>query len=183
MGGFRRRIRLKRARAGFSSGAVAPPVARLAGEISSRWQLAARWGHPRGNVTVLFTGGTGKTLAASWLATRLGPPLYRVDLAAIISKYVGETEKHLEEVFQQAEASGAILLFDEADALFGKRNGVQDLRDRYANLETGFLLQRIENHSGVVILTGNRHTAIDPAFLRRVYRVIHFPGRRPFPRH
>lgn len=128
----------------------------------------------------LFVGasGTGKTKAAEVLARELGAPLYRVDLAAIASKYVGETEKNLDRVFRAAEESRAILLFDEADALFGKRGEVKDSHDRYANIEANYLLQRIEAFRGVVILTTNRKSAIDAAFLRRLRFVIEFPQPR-----
>ena len=108
-------------------------------------------------MTALFAGesGTGKTLAAEVLANELGLDLYRIDLAAIVSKYIGETEKNLRRVFDAAEASGAVLLFDEADALFGKRGEVKDAHDRYANLEVAYLLQRMESYRGLAILTTN----------------------------
>lgn len=119
--------------------------------------------------------GTGKTLAAEVLAGSLGLDLYRVDLAAAVSKWIGETEKHLRELFDAAEAGGAVLLFDEADALFGKRTEVRDSHDRYANLEVSYLLQRMEDFRGVALLTTNMRSAIDPAFLRRLSVVIPFP--------
>ena len=128
-------------------------------------------------VRALFTGasGTGKTLAASWLAAKLGLPLYRVDLASITSKYIGETEKNLANLLARAEQSEVILLFDEADSLFGKRSGVSDAHDRYANTETNDLLQRIESCKGMIILATNRRDNIDDAFFRRMDYVIDFP--------
>jgi SpoVK/Ycf46/Vps4 family AAA+-type ATPase len=128
----------------------------------------------------LFAGGsgTGKTMAAQALARELGAALYRVDLAAVASKYIGETEKNLDRVFRAAEGSGAVLLFDEADALFGKRSEVKDSHDRHANIEVSYLLQRIEAFGGVVILSTNSKSAIDEAFLRRLRFVIEFPGPR-----
>lgn len=131
-------------------------------------------------LTALFTGpsGTGKTLAAEVIATSLDLDLYRVDLAATVSKWIGETEKHLRDLFDAAEAGGAVLLFDEADALFGKRSEVRDSHDRYANLEVSYLLQRMEDFRGVALLTTNMRTALDPAFLRRLSVVVPFahPG-------
>ena len=126
--------------------------------------------------TVLLVGpvGTGKTLAAQLLARELQLGLYRVDLAAVVSKYIGETEKNLKRLFDTAEASGAILLFDEADALFGKRSEVKDSHDRHANLETSYLLQRLENHRGLVLLTTNRAGNLDDAIVRRLRFVVEF---------
>lgn len=121
-------------------------------------------------IRILFTGssGTGKTLAASYLASRLSLPLYRVDLAALTSKYIGETEKDLSKVFSKAENKDWILFFDEADALFGKRTDVSDAHDKHANQETDYLLQRIEDYEGLVILASNRKDNIDEAFTRRL---------------
>lgn len=129
-------------------------------------------------VRVLFHGpsGTGKTLAAGWLATRLGLPLYRVDLAAVSSKYIGETEKNLARLLARAEASEAVLLFDEADALFGKRTDVRDANDRFANAQTNYLLQRLETFDGIVVLTTNSRARLDTAFARRLDAVIEFPA-------
>ncbi len=125
----------------------------------------------------LFAGesGTGKTLAAEVLAHELGIPLYRIDLSAVVSKYIGETEKNLSKVFDAAEDIGAILLFDEADALFGKRSEVKDSHDRYANIEVSYLLQRMEAYRGLAILTTNHKTALDTAFSRRLRFVVNFP--------
>jgi len=129
----------------------------------------------------LFVGGsgTGKTMAAQVLARELGAPLYRVDLAAVRSKYIGETEKNLDRIFRAAEQSGAMLLFDEADALFGKRSEVKDSHDRHANVEANYLLQRIEAFRGVAILATNSKSAIDDAFLRRLRCVVEFPPPHP----
>lgn len=128
-------------------------------------------------ITALFTGdsGTGKTLAAEVLAHDLGLDLYRVDLSAVVSKYIGETEKNLRKVFDAAQAGGAVLLFDEADALFGKRSEVRDSHDRYANLEIAYLLQRMENYHGLAVLTTNVRSALDQAFLRRLRFIVTFP--------
>ena len=128
-------------------------------------------------IATLFWGdsGTGKTLAAEVLANELCLALYRIDLSAVVSKYIGETEKNLRKVFEGAEDVGAILLFDEADALFGKRSEVKDSHDRYANIEVSYLLQRMDAYSGLAILTTNQKTALDPAFQRRLRFVVHFP--------
>jgi len=128
-------------------------------------------------IATLFAGesGTGKTLAAEVLARTLGLALYRIDLSAVISKYIGETEKNLRKVFDAAEDIGAILLFDEADALFGKRSDVKDSHDRYANIEVSYLLQRMEAYRGLAILTTNHKSALDSAFSRRLRFVVNFP--------
>jgi hypothetical protein len=128
-------------------------------------------------IATLFWGdsGTGKTLAAEVLANTLGLALYRIDLSAVVSKYIGETEKNLRKVFDSAEELGAILLFDEADALFGKRSEVKDSHDRYANIEVSYLLQRMEAYRGLAILTTNHKAALDSAFARRLRFVVHFP--------
>ena len=126
---------------------------------------------------VLFAGasGTGKTLAAEVIATELDAPLCRVDLSTAVSKYIGETEKNLSRLFDAAEESAAVLFFDEADALFGKRSAVRDSHDRYANMETSYLLQRLDRFSGVVILATNMPDSLDEAFLRRMRFVVTFP--------
>jgi SpoVK/Ycf46/Vps4 family AAA+-type ATPase len=114
-------------------------------------------------------------MAAEVLARDLGIDLYRIDLASVVSKYIGETEKNLRRIFDAAESSGAILLFDEADALFGKRGDVKDSHDRYANIEVSYLLQRMEAYSGLAILTTNMKAALDRAFQRRLRFIVQFP--------
>lgn len=132
-------------------------------------------------VRCLMTGpsGTGKTLAASWLATKLGLPLYRVDLAGVVSKYIGETEKNLASLLSRAEHSEIVLLFDEADSLFGKRTDIKDSNDRFANSQTNYLLQRIEFYRGIVLLTSNSRERFDSAFTRRLDRIIEFSLPNP----
>ncbi len=154
---------------------IATHVRRRA-RVYEDWGFAARCSRGLG-VSALFAGpsGTGKTLAAEVLAGRLRLDLYRVDLSAVVSKYVGETEKNLRRVFDAAEAGGAVLLFDEADALFGKRSEVKDSHDRYANIEVSYLLQRMETYRGLAILTTNQRQALDGAFLRRLRFVVTFP--------
>ena len=136
--------------------------------------LAARY---RVGVRSLFVGpsGTGKTLAAAWLATKLGMPLYGVDLASVTSKYIGETEKNLATLLARAEQADVILLFDEADSLFGKRTDIKEANDRFANAQTNYLLQRIENYRGIVILTSNSRNRFDAAFTRRIDLILDFP--------
>ncbi len=131
----------------------------------------------RPGVRALLVGpsGTGKTLAAGWLATQLGLPLYRVDLAAVTSKYIGETEKNLAQLLARAEAAEVVLLFDEADSLFGKRTEVQQANDRFANAQTNYLLQRIEAYDGITLLTSNSRSRFDSAFARRLDLIIEFP--------
>jgi hypothetical protein len=128
-------------------------------------------------VKALFIGasGTGKTLAAQWLADRLARPLVRVDLAAVVSKYIGETEKNLAQLLSRAEHLDAVLLFDEADSLFGARTDVKQANDRYANMQTNYLLQRLETFHGVAVLTSNSKARFDDAFLRRLDSVVQFP--------
>jgi len=144
--------------------------------VHDRWGFAARLGAARG-VAALFTGpsGTGKTMAAGVVADALGLELYRVDLAAVVSKYIGETEKNLARVFAAAGSANVVLFFDEADALFGKRTEVRDAHDRYANLEVAYLLQQIESFDGLVVLATNLRKNVDEAFLRRLQFVIEFP--------
>ena len=144
--------------------------------VYDAWGFAAKSARGLG-ISALFAGasGTGKTMAAEVLANELRLDLYRIDLAGVVSKYIGETEKNLRKVFDAAEHSGAILLFDEADALFGKRSEVKDSHDRYANIEVSYLLQRMEAYRGLAILTTNLKSALDPAFLRRIRFVIQFP--------
>jgi SpoVK/Ycf46/Vps4 family AAA+-type ATPase len=125
----------------------------------------------------LFAGppGTGKTMAAELIAADVGVELYAADLAQLVSKYVGETEENLDRLFRAAEGSSAMLLFDEADAVFGRRGEVREARDRWANLEVNYLLQRIEQHPGAVILCTNLRQNIDEAFLRRIHALVEFP--------
>ncbi|MBS0553118.1 MAG: ATP-binding protein, partial [Proteobacteria bacterium] len=142
--------------------------------------IAARARYKPG-VRALLVGpsGTGKTLAAGWLATQLGLPLYRVDLASVTSKYIGETEKNLAELFARAEHAEVVLLFDEADSLFGKRTDVKDANDRFANQQTNYLLQRIESYEGITLLTSNSRARFDSAFTRRLDAIIEFPTPGP----
>ncbi len=145
-------------------------------KVYEEWGFAAR--SPRGlGITALFHGpsGTGKTMAAEVLANELRLDLYHIDLSTVVSKYIGETEKHLRRIFDAAEQGGLILLFDEADALFGKRSEVKDSHDRYANIEVSYLLQRMEAYRGLAILTTNNKSALDPAFMRRIRFVVQFP--------
>ena len=144
--------------------------------VYQAWGFAARSARGLG-ITALFAGesGTGKTMAAEVLANDLSLDLYRIDLATVVSKYIGETEKNLRRVFDAAEESGAILLFDEADALFGKRSEVKDSHDRYANIEVSYLLQRMEAYRGLAILTTNMKSALDRAFQRRLRFIVQFP--------
>jgi ATP-dependent 26S proteasome regulatory subunit len=154
----------------------------IAVHVRERTTVYQTWGFAgkgmRGlGISALFAGpsGTGKTMAAEVLAQELRLDLYRIDLSSVVSKYIGETEKNLRRVFDAAEESGAILLFDEADALFGKRSEVKDSHDRYANIEVSYLLQRMEAYRGLAILTTNLKKALDPAFLRRIRFVVQFP--------
>ena len=150
--------------------------------ISARGRVLEQWGFGRkfsyGNgISVLFYGapGTGKTMAAQVLAAELGLPLYRVDLSQLISKYIGETQKNIGQIFDEAERCDCILLFDEADAIFTRRSDVSDAQDRYSNAETAYLLQRIEQYGGVCILATNLLQNFDDAFRRRISYMVHFP--------
>jgi AAA+ superfamily predicted ATPase len=145
-------------------------------KVYQDWGFADRGARGLG-ISALFAGesGTGKTMAAEVLANELHLDLYRIDLSSVVSKYIGDTEKNLRRVFDAAEESGAILLFDEADALFGKRSEVKDSHDRYANIEVSYLLQRMEAYRGLAILTTNMKAALDTAFQRRLRFVIQFP--------
>jgi hypothetical protein len=142
--------------------------------------LSARTRYSPG-LRTLFVGpsGTGKTLAAGWLAGRLQLPLFRVDLASVVSKYIGETEQNLAELLARAEAAEVLLFFDEADSLFGKRTEVQHSTDRFANAQTNYLLQRIESYEGVVVLSSNSRSNFDPAFSRRLDVIVQFPNPTP----
>jgi ATP-dependent 26S proteasome regulatory subunit len=145
-------------------------------QVYDEWQFVRKAARGLG-ISALFSGpsGTGKTMAAEVLANELGLDLYIIDLSQVISKYIGETEKNLARVFDAAEEGGAILLFDEADAIFGKRSEVRDSHDRYANIEVSYLLQRMEAYRGLAVLTSNMKSAIDDAFLRRIRFVVNFP--------
>jgi len=145
-------------------------------EVMQGWGFARTVPYGAG-VTVLFSGpsGTGKTMAATIIAKQLARPLYRVDLSRIFDRYVGETEKNLARIFEAARSGHAVILFDEADALFARRTEVKSSNDRYANLEVNYLLQRIEQHAGVVILTTNLDSSIDEAFRRRIRHTVRFP--------
>ncbi len=145
-------------------------------QVFDTWGFARRVALGRG-LSALFAGppGTGKTMAAQVLAHDLQLDLYRVDLSRVMSKYIGETEKNLSRLFDEARASGAVLFFDEADALFGKRSEVRDAHDRYANVEIGYLLQRMEEHEGAAILATNRMGDLDEAFRRRLHFILEFP--------
>ncbi len=135
--------------------------------LKSRYQMGVR-------TLLVGPSGTGKTLAASWIATRLGLPLYRVDIATVVSKYIGETEKNLATLLARAEQTEIVLLFDEADSIFGKRTDIKDANDRHANSQTNYLLQRIELYQGIVLLTSNSRGRFDSAFMRRLDKVIEF---------
>jgi SpoVK/Ycf46/Vps4 family AAA+-type ATPase len=144
--------------------------------VLERWGFDRKLPNGKG-LGLLFVGapGTGKTLAASVIAGELGLDLYQIDLAAVVSKWIGETEKHLSQIFDEAERGHGVLFFDEADALFGKRTELHDAHDRYANLETSYLLQRIEAYEGIVILASNFRRNLDEAFVRRLRFIVEFP--------
>ncbi|HKG15259.1 MAG TPA: ATP-binding protein, partial [Pyrinomonadaceae bacterium] len=154
----------------------------IAAQIGQRSIVYDEWGFRkkmnRGlGISALFTGqsGTGKTMAAEVIANELRLNLYRIDLSAVVSKYIGETEKNLRRLFDAAEDGGMILFFDEADAIFGKRSEVKDSHDRYANIEINYLLQRMEAFGGLAILATNMKSALDAAFMRRLRFVVNFP--------
>jgi SpoVK/Ycf46/Vps4 family AAA+-type ATPase len=157
----------------------------IADQVRQRSTVYEAWGFRRRmsrglGISALFAGpsGTGKTMAAEVIANELRLNLYRIDLSAVVSKYIGETEKNLRRLFDAAEEGGALLFFDEADALFGKRSEVKDSHDRYANIETSYLLQRMESYRGLAVLATNMRGALDQAFLRRLRFVVTFevPG-------
>src|SRR5579864_7184941 len=166
---------------------VLPPaeaalLRQIAEQVAQRTTVYEKWGFgekmSRGlGISALFAGdsGLGKTMAAEVIANDLHLNLYRIDLSAVVSKYIGETEKNLRRMFDAAENGGAILFFDEADALFGKRSEVKDSHDRYANIEINYLLQRMEGYRGVAILATNMKSALDTAFLRRLRFIVRFP--------
>jgi SpoVK/Ycf46/Vps4 family AAA+-type ATPase len=150
--------------------------------VRERAQILERWGYQRHlgisrGVAGLYSGepGTGKTMAASVVASELGLELVRIDLSAVVSKYVGETEKNLGRIFDEAQDAHAMLLFDEADSLFGKRTELKSAQDRFANLEVNYILQRMETFDGVSVLTTNAENSIDPALQRRLNFRIRFP--------
>ncbi|CAN5311199.1 ATP-binding protein [soil metagenome] len=154
----------------------------LASAAETREQVLERWSFgqkvsPSAGVSALFFGpsGTGKTMAAGVLANHLGMDLFRIDLSRVVSKYIGETEKNLESLFNEAKRAHAVLFFDEADALFGKRSEVKDAHDRYANIEVAYLLQRMEMHEGITVLATNLKKNLDEAFLRRLQFSVEFP--------
>jgi predicted nucleic acid-binding protein len=158
----------------------------IADQVALRTTVYDDWGFRermnRGlGISALFAGesGTGKTMAAEVLASELGLLLYRIDLSAVVSKYIGETEKNLRRLFDAAEDGGAILFFDEADALFGRRSEVKDSHDRYANIEINYLLQRMESYRGLAILATNMKSALDSAFMRRLRFIVNFPFPGP----
>jgi AAA+ superfamily predicted ATPase len=154
----------------------------ICSQVMHRYRVFGKWGfdkklsHGKG-LSALFSGppGTGKTMAAEVMARELGLDLYKIDLSGVVSKYIGETEKNLGQIFHEAETSNAILFFDEADALFGKRTQVSDAHDRYANIETSYLLQKMEEYEGEVILATNLRENMDEAFTRRIRFIVEFP--------
>jgi len=145
-------------------------------KVFNEWGFGEKLAYGKG-LSALFSGlpGTGKTMAAQVIANELGLDLYKINLANVISKYIGETEKNLEKIFQSAEHSNSILLFDECDAIFGKRTEVSDSHDRYANIEVSFLLQKMEEYCGIVLLTTNQKKNMDDAFVRRIRFIVEFP--------
>jgi hypothetical protein len=154
----------------------------ISAQVCQRTKVYDEWGFRRKmnrgfGISALFTGesGTGKTMAAEVIANELNLNLYRIDLSAVVSKYIGETEKNMRRVFDAAEDGGVILFFDEADALFGKRSEVKDSHDRYANIEINYLLQRMEAFGGLAILATNMKTSLDQAFVRRLRFIVNFP--------
>lgn len=145
-------------------------------KVYTEWNFGSKLSYGK-NITALFVGspGTGKTMAVHTIANYLDLPLYRIDLSQVVDKYIGETEKRLEEIFSTAEKSNVILFFDEADSIFGKRSEVKESKDRYANTEVSYILQRIEEYEGIIILASNFRNNIDNAFMRRMRYVIEFP--------
>lgn len=183
LGRFARRVRTK---ASWEQLVLPEEPLRQLREIADRARFAhivqEEWGFRQhlmntAGISALFAGesGTGKTLSAQVIATELGLPLYKVDISGVVSKYIGETEKNLRVIFDEAQSSSAILFFDEADALFGKRSEVKDARDRYANIEVAYLLQQIEDYDGIAILATNLRQNLDEAFTRRLDFLVDFP--------
>ena len=184
--GLRRFAQKVHARASWDSLVLPPRILRQLHDVCTaerhRHTVYIRWGFDERltsgkGLNVLFCGssGTGKTMAAGVLAGELGLDLYRIDLSIVVSKYIGETEKQLSLIFREAKTSNAVLFFDEADALFGKRSEVKDAHDRYANVETAYLLQKMEEYEGIVILATNLRRNMDDAFTRRMGHIIDFP--------
>jgi SpoVK/Ycf46/Vps4 family AAA+-type ATPase len=185
-GGLERLARRVEAAAGWRD-LVLPPDAtaqlrELTDRARHRERVLGEWGMGGGSargtgVTALFAGdsGTGKTLSAEVVAAELGLDLYVIDLATVVDKYIGETEKNLDRIFAEADRVNGVLLFDEADAIFGKRSEVKDARDRYANVEIAYLLQRMERFDGLAVLTTNLRANLDEAFLRRLDVIVDFP--------
>jgi SpoVK/Ycf46/Vps4 family AAA+-type ATPase len=180
---FARRVRLVH---GWDDLVVPDEVLRQLHELTARLEHRTRvlgeWGFERKlsggrGITALFAGpsGTGKTMAAGVIAAELGLDLYAVDLSMVVSKYIGETEKNLARVFDAASDTDAVLFFDEADALFGKRSEVRDAHDRYANIEIAYLLQRMEQYDGLAVLATNLRHHLDEAFTRRLDVIVDFP--------
>ena len=152
----------------------------LVARYRHRGRVYDEWGYspsPSMGIVALFAGqsGTGKTLAAEVIAKELGLDLFKIDLSSVVSKYIGETEKNLEQIFTAAGAANLVLFFDEADAIFGKRSEVSDAHDRYANIEVAYLLQRLELYDGLVVMATNLQGNIDQAFLRRIHVAVDFP--------
>ncbi len=185
--GLRRLSQRVEPRVGWDDIVLPPRVERQLRELPIRWRHRDRvledWGMGRGvasgrGVSAMFAGpsGTGKTLAAEVVAADLGLDLYVVDLSTVVDKYIGETSKNLNRIFDEADNVNGVLLFDEADALFGKRSAVSDSKDRHANVEVAFLLQRMETFDGIAILTSNLASNLDEAFLRRLDAIIDFPA-------
>jgi SpoVK/Ycf46/Vps4 family AAA+-type ATPase len=161
--------------------AVEGQIHELTARARHRDKVIGEWGMGGGNsrrlgITALFAGdsGTGKTMSAEVLAGDLGFDLYVIDLSTVVDKYIGETEKNLDRIFTEADRVNGVLLFDEADALFGKRSEVKDARDRYANVEVAYLLQRMESFDGLAILTTNLRANVDEAFIRRLDAIVDF---------
>jgi hypothetical protein len=158
--------------------------ARQRDRVLGEWQIGGRSNRGRG-ITALFAGesGTGKTLSAEVIARELGLDLYVIDLSTVVDKYIGETEKNLDRIFSEADRINGVLLFDEADAIFGKRSEVRDARDRYANVEVAYLLQRMERFDGLAVLTTNLRANLDESFTRRLDVIVDFPTPDAASRH
>ena len=145
-------------------------------EVYYDWGFKEKMGFGSG-LNLLFTGesGTGKTMAAAIIANELEMEIFKIDLSLLVSKYIGETEKNINRIFHEAKTSNAIIFFDEADAIFGKRTEIKDAHDRYANVEVSYLLQKLEEHDEIVILASNLKHNIDDAFIRRMHFIVEFP--------